>query len=118
MGCLLTFAPILGFIGYRYDIGWLFYIAGGIATLQNVTALLNGDLRCFGSIVTIVCWYTGIQHTGSFWTGLLIGSCVSAILIVLYSLVLILVTAGIGVGIGGIVLVIKQTFAWIGNLFK
>lgn len=74
----LVLMPILGIVGYFYDISWLLYVFGGIIALTEVIFLFTGALRCFGSILLIVSCAIGYSITKSFWIGLLLGSCITA----------------------------------------
>ena len=47
----LVLLPIMGIIGYVYDISWLFYIIGGLIALTEIFFLFTGALRCLGSIL-------------------------------------------------------------------
>lgn len=77
VGIWLVLLPIIGIIGYVYDITWLFYIIGGIITLTEIFFLFTGALRCFGSILLIISCVIGYSITRSIWTGLLLGSCIT-----------------------------------------
>lgn len=101
MGCLGFILPILGVIGYYYDINWLFYTAGSIATVLDIISIISGELRCFGTIITVVSWVAGYRYTGSLWSGMLLGSCVSTVIMTIGIFVFYFVTMGMGAAIGG-----------------
>ncbi len=61
MSCLGILLPLLGLVAYANHIWWLFYLAGGIAAVLDIIAIINGDLGCFGAIITIVFWVLGYQ---------------------------------------------------------
>lgn len=113
MGCLGIILPILGLLGYYNGIDWLFYLAGGLSALLDIFALIGGQLRCFGTILTIVFWVNGYQITGSVLDGMIWGSCISSIVMVIGSFVLLTVTTGIGAAIAGVM----GVFEWMKNLF-
>lgn len=102
MGCIGIFLPILGLVGYFNDIGWLFYIAGGLATIFDIIAVFTGALRCFGSLITIACWIRGYTLTHSIVSGVILGSCASYIVIVVVTFLFMAITAGTGAAIAGI----------------
>ena len=56
MGCIGLLLAVLGVFGYTNQIWWLFYLAGGIAAIIDILALISGELRCFGTIAF------GIMH--------------------------------------------------------
>lgn len=74
----LVLLPIIGIIGYLYDVSWLFYIVGGLIALTELFFLFAGALRCLGSILLIASCIIGYSITNSFWIGLLLGSCITA----------------------------------------
>ena len=113
MGCISLLLPILGLYGYYFEIDWLFYSAGGIATILDIVALFNGQLRCLGSVVTIVFWFYGYRLTDSFWNGLIFGSCASSILLLVVFFVILTVSAGISAAIGGMF----RAFSWFEDMF-
>lgn len=113
MGCLGILLPILGLLGFYYGIDWLFYLAGGISALLDVFALIGGQLRCFGTIFTILFWVTGYKITGSVLDGLIWGSCISSVVMVIGTFVFVTFTTGIGAAIAGLV----GVFEWMKGLF-
>lgn len=113
MGCLGIILPILGLVGYYYGIDWLFYIAGGLTAVMDIIALIQGELRCFGTIITIAFWISGYKETGAFWSGLILGSCASTILIVFGTFIFISITTGVGAAIAGLM----GIFEWIKGMF-
>ena len=102
MGCFGIILPILGLIGFYNDINWLFYTAGGITMVLDIVALISGQLRCLGSIITIAFWVTCYNHTGKFWDGLILGSCTSTIVMLIGTFVLVAITSGVGTAIVGL----------------
>ena len=114
MGCIGLLLPILGVFGYANQIWWLFYLAGGIAAVFDIIALTSGELRCFGTIVTMVFWYYAYRLTGSFWDGFVLGSCLSTIVIVIVSFILEVFTIGIVAAIAGL----TSLFDWLKNIRK
>ena len=109
MGCIGYLLPFLGLLGFYNEIWWLFYIAGGLCLIMDVISLFNGQLRCWGSIVTIVFWIIGYRVVGSFWNGLIWGTCVSTLVLTLFALAMSVFTFGIGGVMVG--------FDWIKKLF-
>lgn len=103
-------AAILGCLGYHFEIWWIFYIMGGIAAILDIISILSGELRCFGTIITVACWCGGYKVTGSIWDGIVLGSCFSTILM----LGIALVSPLIMIVIGGIL----NVFEWIKNCFN
>ena len=114
MGCIVFLLPVLAIFGYANQIWWLFYLAGGISAVFDILALLSGEYRCFGTILTVSFWYSAYQYTGSFWDGLVLGSSFSIVIMVIAYFVFIAFTAGIGAAISGLVFI----FDWIKNLNK
>lgn len=114
MGCLGLLLAILGVFGYANQIWWLFYLAGGITAVFDILALISGELRCYGTIVTIGFWVSAYRYTGSFWEGLALGSCLSTIVMVVAFFIFMAFTAGISVAISGL----TSMFDWIKNLNK
>lgn len=114
MGCIGLLLAILGVFGYIDQIWWLFYLAGGIAAFFDILALISGELRCFGTIVTIGFWYYAYQLTGSFWDGLVLGSSLSTVVVVVATFIFMAFTAGISVAFSGLV----SIFNWIKNINK
>lgn len=94
--------PILGLIGYANELWWLFYIAGGLVFLSDALAFLNGSLRCFGTLLTIIFWIGAYDYTGSIVDGVCLGSCASSIILMISTFVFIAVTAGFGAAIAGV----------------
>lgn len=114
MGCIGILLAILGIVGYANEIWWLFYLAGGIATVFDVLALISGELRCLGTIVTVAFWFYGYQLTSSFWDGLMLGSCMSTVVMVVASFAFMLFSTGLSAAISGLTSVID----WIKNSKK
>lgn len=114
MGCIGLLLAILGVFGYVNQIWWLFYLAGGISAVFDILALISGELRCLGTIVTVVFWYYAYRLTGSFWDGLVLGSSISTVIIVVASFLFMVFTAGIGAAISGL----ASIFDWITNKKK
>lgn len=110
MGCLGLLLAVLGVFGYVNQIWWLFYLAGGIVAISEILLLISGELRCFGTIATGVSWYYAYQLTGSFVDGLVLGSSLSIVIMV----VAMAFTAGFGTAIFGL----TSLFDWIKNLNK
>lgn len=102
MGCIGIILPILGLIGYANEIWWLFYIAGGIAAIFDVFAVIAGSLRCFGTLLTIAFWIGGYRYTNSITDGVILGSCASYIVFILVTFVFMAITAGISAAVNGI----------------
>lgn len=114
MGCIGLILAVLGILGYANQIWWLFYLAGGIVVICDILAFIDGEQRCLGTIVTAVFWYFAYQLTGSFWDGLVLGSCFSSVVLVAVYFILMVFTAGIGVAIAGL----TSIYDWIKNLNK
>ena len=74
----LVLMPIMGIVGYLYDISWLLYVFGGIITLTELCFLFTGALRCLGSVLLIISVIIGYSITKSLWIGMLLGSCITA----------------------------------------
>ena len=70
MGCIGLLLAILGIFGYANQIWWLFYLAGGIAAVFDILALISGELRCLGTIITVGFWVSAYRQTGSLVDGL------------------------------------------------
>ena len=96
MGTIGIILAIIGCVCYHYDIWWLFYICGAIVTLADIYSILDGELRCFGTLATMVCWRVGYDVTGSIIDGILLGSCASTVVLVVAMFVFLAVTGGIG----------------------
>ena len=111
MGCLGLLLAFLGVFGYANQIWWLFYLAGGIAAIYDILALVGGELRCLGTIITIIFWYNAYRLTGSFWDGLILVSCISTVAIVIASFITLVFTAGIGAAFHGL----TSFFDWLKN---
>lgn len=88
----LALLPIIGIIGYVYDISWLFYAIGGIITLTEIVFLFVGALRCFGSILLIMSCVIGYSITRSFWIGLMLGSCIMPSILVIGYLIIVCIS--------------------------
>ena len=88
----LVLLPIMGIIGYVYDISWLFYIIGGLIALTEIFFLFTGALRCLGSILLIVSCIIGYSITKGWWTGLLLGSCITASILSIGIIVIMCIT--------------------------
>lgn len=114
MGCIGLLLAALVIFGYANQIWWLFYLAGGISAILNVLALISGKLRCFGTIATIVFWYHAYRLTGSFWDGVILGSSLSTVIMVIISFVFIAFTVGIGAAVSSL----KSLFDRIKNINK
>ncbi len=114
MGCIGLLLAILGVFGYANQIWWLFYLAGGIAAVFDILALISGELRCLGTIITIAFWVSAYRQTGSIWDALVLGSCLSTVVMVVVSFIFMAFTAGISVAISGL----TSMFDWIKNLNK
>ena len=112
MGCLGLLLAILGVFGYANQIWWLFYLAGGIAAVFDILDLISGELRCLGTIITIGFWVSAYKQTGSFWDGLVLGSCLSTVVMVVVSFIFMAFTAGFSVAISGL----TSMFDWIKKL--
>ena len=80
---------------------------------MDIIALIQGELRCFGTIITIAFWISGYKETGAFWSGLILGSCASTILIVFGTFIFISITTGVGAAIAGLM----GIFEWIKGMF-
>ena len=74
----LVLMPILGIVGYMYDISWLFFICGGIMLLTNAAFLFLGALRCLGSVLLVISCVVGYYITKSLWMGMLLGPCITS----------------------------------------
>jgi hypothetical protein len=114
MGCLGIIFAILGIVGYYNGIMWLFYLAGGISAFMTVASIILGDLRCFGTLVTVFCVVSGYRLTGSFWQGLILGSCVSDLIYTIIGFFFMLLTSGISVALT----TLFSIFGWIKGLFE
>ena len=77
----LVLMPVLGIVGYVYDISWLLYVFGGIITLTELCLLFAGALRCLGSVLLVISCIIGYSITKSLWIGMLLGSCITASII-------------------------------------
>lgn len=114
MGCVGLILAILGVVGYANQIWWLFYLAGGIAAVFDIIALISGELRCLGTIITIVFWRAAYQLTDSFWDALILGSCLSSVFMVAAAFILMVFTTGFSAAIGGL----TSLFDWMKNSKK
>lgn len=112
MGCIGLLLAILGIFGYANQIWWLFYLAGGIVVVFDILALISGELGCFGTIVTIAFWFSAYRYTGSFWDGLILGSSLSTVVVLVVSFIIEVFTAGISAAFIGLI----SIFDWIKNL--
>ena len=74
----LVIIPVLGIVGYMYDISWLLYVFGGIIILTELCFLFTSALRCFGSVLLVISCIIGYSITKSLWIGMLLGSCITA----------------------------------------
>ena len=88
----LILMPILGIVGYIYDIPWLFYICGGIMLLSNSAFLFLGALRCLGVVLLVLACIIGYYITKSFWMGMLLGPCITSAIISVGMIILVLFT--------------------------
>ena len=111
MGCIGILFAILGLVGYANQIWWLFYFAGGFVAIFDVLALISGGLRCLGSIVTIAFWCYGYKLTSSFWDGLILGSCMSTLIMIAATFILMVISAGFETAVSELASVIN----WIKN---
>lgn len=114
MGCIGLLLAIIGIFGYANQIWWLFYLAGGIAAIFDILALISGELRCLGTIITVGFWGSAYRQTGSLVDGLVLGSCLSTVVMVVVSFIFMTFTAGISVAISGL----TSIYDWIKNINK
>lgn len=103
MGCIGLILAVLGVFGYANQIWWLFYLVGGIVAFFDVIALISGELRCLGTIVTLVFWYSAYRLTGSVVDGIILGSSASTVFMVVITFVFMAFTAGIGAAFSGLI---------------
>lgn len=102
MGCLGLIIAVAGLLGFHYEIWWLFYIAGGLSAISDIFAIITGELRCFGTLATIASWTVCYRFTGSIIDGVVLGSCISSIVLVVSTFAFLVVTAGIGAAFSAI----------------
>ena len=114
MGCIGLLLAILGIFGYANQIWWLFYLAGGIAAIFDILALINGELRCLGTIITVGFWVSAYRQTDSLVDGLVLGSCLSTVVMVVVIFIFMTFTAGISVAFSGL----TSIYDWIKNINK
>lgn len=74
----LILIPILGIVGYLYDISWLFYICGAVMLLTNAAFLFLGALRCFGVVLLAISCIVGYYITNTLGMGMLLGPCITS----------------------------------------
>lgn len=100
--------PIAALYGYYTGHMTLFYWTGSIVAVLDIIAVLNGSLRCWGSLLTIACWRIACSQTDGTWEGIILGSCYA--FIVLMGMMSIVFIPMILAGIAGILL---YPFIWI-----
>lgn len=104
--------PILALYGYYSDHMTLFYWTGSIVAILDIIALLSGSLRCWGDILTLICWWGASRQTDDTWEAIILGSCYSSmIMLSIMSVVLIPLILAAIVGI------IQIPFIWIKEHF-
>ena len=64
--------------------------------------------------ICAIVWYYAYQLTGSFWDGLVLGSSLSTVVVVVATFIFMAFTAGISVAFSGLV----SIFNWIKNINK
>ncbi len=85
----LVLMPILGIVGYLYDISWLFYICGGIMLLTNAAFLFLGALRCFGVVLLVISCIVGYYIANTLGMGMLLGPCITSAILGIGMIILI-----------------------------
>lgn len=70
------------------------FIAGGLATIFDIFAVLSGELRCFGTLLTVAFWVGGYRYMGSVISGVILGSCVSYIVFLVVTFGFMAITVG------------------------
>lgn len=70
--------PILGLIGFANHIEWLFYIAGGLSALGTIPFVLARPFSFLGAFAGM-CLIVGYSYTGTFLSGIILGSCVAGL---------------------------------------
>lgn len=105
IGFLLPIAAI-----YTYYTGHttLFYWTGSIVAILDIIAVLNGSLRCWGTLLTIACWRIACSQTDGTWEGIILGSCYA--FMVLMGMMSIFY---IPIILAGIVRILLYPFFWI-----
>lgn len=114
MGCIGLLLAILGIFGYANQIWWCSIWQE--ESLQFLTSLLliSGELRCLGTIITVGFWVSAYRQTGSLVDGLVLGSCLSTVVMVVVFFIFMTFTAGISVAISGL----TSIYDWIKNINK
>lgn len=108
MQLIALLLPIAALYGYYTDHMTLFYWTGSIVAVLDILAVLSGNLRCWGTLLTLVCWRIAFGQTGSLWEGLILGSCYSFMgVMAMMSLVFIPII------LGGIVGIVLAPFIWL-----
>lgn len=96
MGCLISLLPFAGIAGLYFDIPWLFYVAGGISAIMDISSIIGGTLNLRPLIVTIVSMIGACIYTHSIIDGIILGSCASYIIMLLMPLLTIVFLPIIG----------------------
>lgn len=105
--------PLVALYAYYNDYMTLFYWTGSIVAVLDIIAILNGSLRCWGTLLTVGCWVWACRMVDSTWEGLILGSCWS--FLVVMGLMSITVIPMLLVGFVGLIL---SPFYWLVSRFR